>query len=70
MKINIIGFDASRNLTKIETRASRGTNAVNKYNKSFNINLYRRVKLRGLFYIRLKTSLIYNVVNIKNNIFI
>jgi hypothetical protein len=69
MKINIIGFDISRNLIKIETRASRGINAVDEYGKGSNINLYRGAESRGPFYTRLKTSLIYNVVNIKNNIF-
>jgi hypothetical protein len=48
---------------------SRDINAVNKYNKDFNINFYREIKFRDLFYTRLKISLIYNVVNIKNNIF-
>jgi hypothetical protein len=69
MKINIIGFDASRNLTKVETRAFRDADAVNKYGKGFNINLCRGAEPRGLFYARLKASLICNVVNIENNIF-
>jgi hypothetical protein len=69
VKINIIGFDISRNLTKIETRAFRDIDAVNKYDKSFNIDLCREVKSYNSFYARLKASLIYNVVNIKNNIF-
>jgi hypothetical protein len=68
MEINVIGFYSSRNLARVETRASRGTNTVNKYNKGSNIDLYRGAESRGLFYIRLKASLIYNVVNIKNNI--
>jgi hypothetical protein len=68
MEINVIGFYGSRNLVRVETRASRGINAVNEYNKGSNMNLYRGVESRGLFYIRLKASLIYNVVNIENNI--
>jgi hypothetical protein len=68
VKINIIGFDISRDLIRIETRASRGINAVNKYGKGSNIDFYRGVESRGLFYTRLKASLIYNVVNIENNI--
>jgi hypothetical protein len=68
VKINIIGFDISRNLIKVETRASRGTNAVNKYDKGSNIDFYRGAESRGLFYTRLKASLIYDVVNIENNI--
>jgi hypothetical protein len=39
VEIDIIGFDASRDLTRVETRASRGVNAVNKYGKGFNIDL-------------------------------
>jgi hypothetical protein len=70
VKINIIGFDISRNLIRVETRAFRGANAVNKYDKDFNIDFCRGVESRGLFYTRLKASLIYNVVNIENNIFI
>jgi hypothetical protein len=50
-------------------RASRSINAVNKYDKDFNIDFYRGVESRDLFYTRLKASLIYNVVNIENNIF-
>jgi hypothetical protein len=68
VEINIIGFDASRNLTRVETRASRGADAVNKYDKGFSINLYRGAEPRGPFYTRLKASLICNVVNIENNI--
>jgi hypothetical protein len=68
IKINVIGFYNSRNLVRVKTRASRGTNAINKYNKGFNIDFYREVESRGLFYIRLKASLIYNVVNMENNI--
>jgi hypothetical protein len=69
MKIDIIGFDASRDLTRVETRVSRGTNAVNKYGKGFSINLCRGAEPRGLFCTRLKASLICNVVDIENNIF-
>jgi hypothetical protein len=69
VKINIIGFDAFRNLTKVETHASRDADVVNKYGKGFNINLCRGAEPRDLFYTRLKASLIYNVVNIENNIF-
>jgi hypothetical protein len=68
VKINIIGFDISRDLIRVETRAFRGTDAVNKYSKDSNIDLYWGVESRGPFYIRLKASLIYNVVNIENNI--
>jgi hypothetical protein len=68
VEINIIGFDTSRDLTRVETRASRGADAVNKYSKGSNINLYRGAKPRSPFYTRLKTSLIYDVVNIENNI--
>jgi hypothetical protein len=70
MEINVIGFNSFRDLAKVETRASRGINAVNKYSKGSNIDLYRGVESRGLFYARLKASLIYNVVNMENNIFI
>jgi hypothetical protein len=69
VKINIIDFDASRDLTKVETRASRGTDAVNEYDKGFSINLYRGAEPRSPFYARLKAGLICNVVDIKNNIF-
>jgi hypothetical protein len=68
MEINIIGFNASRNLTRVETRAFRGADAVNEYGKGFNINLCRGAEPRGPFCTRLKASLIYNVVDIKNNI--
>jgi hypothetical protein len=68
VKIDIIGFDVSRNLTRVETRASRGTDAVNKYGKGSNIDLYRGTEPRGPFYARLKASLVCNVVNIENNI--
>jgi hypothetical protein len=69
VKINIIGFDTFRDLTKVETRASRGVNAVNKYGKGFSIDLYRKTEPRGSFCTRLKASLICDVVNMKNNIF-
>jgi hypothetical protein len=69
VEINIIGFDTSRNLTRVETRVSRGANAVNKYGKGFNIDLCRGAEPRGLFYTRLKASLVCDVVNIENNIF-
>jgi hypothetical protein len=68
VKINIIGFDASRDLTRIETRASRGANAVNEYGKDSSINLCRGAKPRGLFCTRLKISLVYDVVDMENNI--
>jgi hypothetical protein len=68
VKIDIIGFDTSRNLTRVETRASRGADAVNKYGKDFNINLYRGAEPYNLFYTRLKASLVCDVVNIENNI--
>jgi hypothetical protein len=68
VKINIIGFDASRNLTRVETRASRDADAVNEYDKGSSINLCRGAEPRGLFYARLKASLICDVVNIENNI--
>jgi hypothetical protein len=68
VKINIIGFDAFRDLTRVETRASRGTDAVNKYGKGSNIDLCRGAEPRGLFCARLKASLICDVVNMENNI--
>jgi hypothetical protein len=68
MEINIIGFDTSRDLTRVETRASRGADAVNEYGKGFSINLCRGAEPRGPFYARLKASLVYDVVNIENNI--
>jgi hypothetical protein len=69
MKIDIIGFDAFRDLIRVETRASRGADVVNEYGKGFSIDLYRGAEPRGLFCIRLKASLVCDVVNIKNNIF-
>jgi hypothetical protein len=69
VKINIIGFDASRDLTRVKTRASRGVNAVNKYGKGSSIDLCRGAEPRGLFCTRLKASLVCNVVNMENNIF-
>jgi hypothetical protein len=69
VEIDIIGFDASRNLTRVETRAFRGADAVNKYGKGFNIDLYRGAEPRDSFCIRLKASLVCDVVNIENNIF-
>jgi hypothetical protein len=69
VKIDIIGFDTSRDLTRVETRASRDADAVNKYGKDFSINLYRGAEPRGLFCARLKASLICDVVDIENNIF-
>jgi hypothetical protein len=68
VKINIIGFDASRDLTRVETRAFRGADAVNKYGKGFSINLCRGAEPRNLFCTRLKASLVCDVVNIENNI--
>jgi hypothetical protein len=68
VKIDIIGFNASRNLTRVETRASRGADAVNKYGKGFNMDLCRGAEPRGPFYARLKASLVCDVVDIKNNI--
>jgi hypothetical protein len=68
VEINIIGFDASRNLTRVETRASRGADAVNKYGKGSNIDLCRGAEPRSPFCARLKASLVYDVVDIKNNI--
>jgi hypothetical protein len=68
VEINIIGFDASRDLTRVETRASRGADAVNEYGKGSSINLYRGAEPRGLFCARLKASLICDVVNMENNI--
>jgi hypothetical protein len=68
VEIDIIGFDTFRDLTKVETRASRDADAVNKYGKGFSIDLYRGAEPRGLFYARLKASLVYDVVDIENNI--
>jgi hypothetical protein len=68
VKIDIIGFDASRNLTRVETRASRDTDAVNKYGKGSSMDLCRGAEPRGPFYTRLKASLVCNVVNMENNI--
>jgi hypothetical protein len=68
MEINIIGFDASRNLTRVKTRASRGADAVNEYGKGSNMDLCRGAEPRGPFCIRLKASLVCDVVDMKNNI--
>jgi hypothetical protein len=68
MEIDVIGFYSFRDLARVETRASRGTDAVDKYNKGSNMDLYRGAEPRSLFYTRLKASLICNVVDMENDI--
>jgi hypothetical protein len=68
VEIDIIGFDASRDLTRVETRASRGTDAVNEYGKGSSMDLCRKAEPRGLFCARLKASLVCDVVDMENNI--
>ena len=68
MEIDIIGFDAFRDLTRVETRASRGADAVNKYGKDSSIDFCRGAEPRGPFCARLKASLVCDVVDMENNI--
>jgi hypothetical protein len=68
MEIDVIGFNDSRDLARVETRASRGADAVNKYSKGSSMDLCRGAEPRGLFYTRLKASLVCDVVDMENDI--